>query len=561
MPKDSYGGWSLRNLLLAFLALSLSAALLIIVVFSTLYQKALRDNREDAIELYTAEQTSILESNLENIRMALYSLANKEEIRDYLAGTEGYRVTVNGYITSLLSGITQYVPGITNLLLTQQGNRTVAYAQSGVNIENFRVQMDITERYWQNDAGTFQNYTLQPKNSKGYILAVCVPVGKNGQGAAVAFCTVSDIGFNMRMLEGPYSIWKEGKEIYRGGGSASAQSGDGLRVRLESLGWEIWGVYPIRANGAPLEAQLFTWLVLSVLVLGGLEVLTMLAIHKTIVKPIVHISGQSASVNSTHTLLKNPARGRNELNILVNNLNDMVTRIGDLSSEVRDARVRLMRMDILRLREKNMFLQAQINPHFLYNMLECICGMAARDGNREIRETAQLLSSMYRYCLRSPHSTLGEELECLELYQRILRLRFSERYTIETNVPEELYMYPVPRMILEPIVENSVQHGFVRGKEEQFQVTISAQLDGEDLEVVISDNGCGMEEEMIEAFNQRLASVEMDLSEGKWIGICNVGFRLRLSNGDNSALTLAKNSKGGLDVRMRILCMTNVKEI
>ena len=74
MPKGSYGGWSLRNLLLAFLALSLSAALLIIVVFSTLYQKALRDNREDAIELYTAEQTSILESNLENIRMALYSL-------------------------------------------------------------------------------------------------------------------------------------------------------------------------------------------------------------------------------------------------------------------------------------------------------------------------------------------------------------------------------------------------------------------------------------------------------------------------------------------------------
>ena len=557
---------SLKRMLLLFLCASLGLTLLLTALSASVYHGVMRSNTAQTVGLYVSEQQKLLEDEMQNIKTALYSLINKQEVADYLGGGTGYKAANAKYINSLLADVTAYVPSVSDIALAGPDGRFTAISNNKSDMRNFLLRYELLRRYAREGRTGPAWFTVEEaRDGEQFLLALIVPVQAGRQTAlAAAFCTANSLLRRMSLFERPFALCDGERVVYRsadfspqgGAGAALGQETPPgfLRFDAETAGWHVLIESPFITEEDSLAAEMLRWNAIAFLIFLLIECGLILAVYRTIIAPIASISAQSARINSSAAHIDNPAPGRTELNALVHNINAMVGRAAALAEEVNRAKLRLMEMDILRLKEKNMFLQAQINPHFLYNMLECICGMATAQGCGSIREMTQLLARLYRYCLQSPESTLGEELECVAVYERIIRLRYDREYAVQVQAAEELLPLPLPRMVLEPLVENAVQHGFVRGSDRVFFVRIGARLQENEMEITIEDNGCGVPAERLRQINQRLSgsAIEQGEKDGQ-IGIYNVGTRLRLIYGPGSGLTLEKNPLGGLTVRMRVL--------
>ena len=561
---------SLRRVLIIFLCTSLLMTLLLMIVSSSLYQNIMHSNTTQTVSLYASEQKKMLSDELANIRTALYSVAHKEEIVDYLEGSQAYRVTNIRYVSSLLVDLPTYVPHISDVVLLLNGQRTAAMSFNKSDMHNFLMRQSTLDKIAANARSGAAYYSIPAKNGEDFLLSIAVPVSdaQTNNCFIVAFSTANALLNNLSFRQKPFAIYTGDDCIYTNTademllqemrlhltGEEEKNTGKWISFTVPSAEWEIVLQSPLTEGKSIFTQEMLLWSFILLAIFILIQCALILAIHKAIIAPISSISTQSTKINSSATLIDNPAPGRGELNTLVNNINAMVARTNQMALEINQAKLNLMEMDILHLKERNMFLQSQINPHFLYNMLECICGMAAQEGNASIREVTLQLATLYRYCLKSPETTLGEELECLDCYKEIIRLRYREGYRIDVDVPEDLYLLPMPRMILEPLVENAVQHGFDRGRDQEFFVRITAQLNENELDLRVMDNGCGMPEELMAQLNERLQGDPFANAEkGERIGLYNVGMRLRLVYESPSGLYLEKNAMGGLTARMRII--------
>lgn len=266
--------------------------------------------------------------------------------------------------------------------------------------------------------------------------------------------------------------------------------------------------------------------------------------YRSIVGPIVDIAKQMDALDTEAGGIINPSRGRYELNRLTNSLNGLLGRIHQLNNEMMDVKLKAYE-------EHNTFLQAQINPHFLYNNFEVIRGMAGTGNAAAIREMASCMAAIYRYCCKGESLVaLQQELECLERYTRILSLRYGEQYQIAVSVQQEALMCFVPRMILQPLVENAVSHGFVKESRRQGRVEVSAEVREGTLLLTISDDGIGMTAEQLEQYNQPAAL--HDDGTHSHIGITNVMRRLQLLYGERVRTAFSTAPSGGLCIAIYI---------
>ena len=561
---------SLKRVLIIFLCTSLIMTLVLMFVSSSLYQNILRSNTAQSISFYASEQKKMISDELANIRTALYSLAQKEEITDYLDGNQGYRAANSRYIAALLGDLPTYVPYISDIVLLFGGQRITAMSYNKSDMHNFLIRQQIVQKIAQGKQSGTLYFSIPAEHGENFLLAIAVPtpVTHKEDCYALAFSTVNALFRNLSFVQTPFAVFANGECLYANADSEEQlnemrlflnknEENDGgkwLSFTVPGPEWRVVLQSPLQEEKSIFTPEMLRWSVILLVIFILIQCILILAIHKAIIAPISSISTQSTKINSSATLIDNPAPGRNELNTLVNNINAMVARTNQMALEISQAKLSLMEKDILHLKERNMFLQAQINPHFLYNMLECICGMAAQEGNAAIREVTLQMATLYRYCLKSPESTLGEELECLECYQKILALRYKEGYRMDVDVPEDLYLLPLPRMVLEPLVENAVQHGFVRGSNQEFFVRITAELRENELHLAVIDNGCGMPEELMTQLNERLRGDPFaNTAKGERIGLHNVGMRLRLVYESPSGLYLEKNEMGGLTARMLII--------
>lgn len=144
--------------------------------------------------------------------------------------------------------------------------------------------------------------------------------------------------------------------------------------------------------------------------------------------------------------------------------------------------------------------QTQLNPHFLYNTLDTIKWNARIHQNPEIPVLAENLAAILRRSISSqPFITLLKELETIQNYIEIQKIRFSGRFLYETEVPDQLENCLVPKMILQPLVENAILHG-LEGRENGY-ICVYASQSGSLLQVAVTDDGCGMSQEMVDWIN------------------------------------------------------------
>lgn len=201
-------------------------------------------------------------------------------------------------------------------------------------------------------------------------------------------------------------------------------------------------------------------------------------------------------------------------------------------------------------------LQAQINPHFLYNTLETINSIAAIEGVPKVSEIARALSDMFRYNTKTGGLTvmMAEEVRHIRNYLRIVSIRFEDKLSIRIDIPEELMMYRMIKLVFQPIVENAVFHG-IESKRGKGTLTICGKKEQEDLLIVIGDDGIGMTEEQLDALRSRLANQSpvgsAETEEGK-VGIKNVHDRIRFYYGAEYGITLDSQPGSGTQVTIRI---------
>lgn len=195
-------------------------------------------------------------------------------------------------------------------------------------------------------------------------------------------------------------------------------------------------------------------------------------------------------------------------------------------------------------------LQAQINPHFLYNTLDLINWKAVRDGNRDIQSLVVALSSYYRKGLSKGEDvvTLQSEIEHITAFTYIQNMRFDNGITLRVDVPRECDACRVPKLILQPLVENAISHGILETESTQGTVLVKARKRGDDLFVAVVDNGIGMNQKAAD----ELLQSDTKKSERAHYGIWNIGERLKLSFGQKYGLTLISHEGRGTAAVLRM---------
>jgi len=230
--------------------------------------------------------------------------------------------------------------------------------------------------------------------------------------------------------------------------------------------------------------------------------------------------------------------GGNEIALMIQNYNLMLDRLQTLTEE-RENRETALRKSELRA------LRGQINPHFLYNTLNTMKCLADLDGNEKISECALTLGNMLvpLYKNASPVWTLREELDNVRNYLRIMNIRYSDRITTEFDIPEALLERDVMCFVLQPIVENSIEHGFSsRGYYGHVRLS-GFEKDG-CLYFSVEDDGVGMDAQEIARRNRQLK--EGAATEG--VGMMNVNMRITMRYGGEYGLTILPGAEHGLKV-------------
>lgn len=203
-------------------------------------------------------------------------------------------------------------------------------------------------------------------------------------------------------------------------------------------------------------------------------------------------------------------------------------------------------------------LQSQIQPHFLYNTLDCIHWQAVVDGNREISTLVKALARYYRICLSKGRDVipLEMEMEHVQNYMIIQNMRYDHIIGSEIHINEECKGALIPKLTLQPLVENSIYHGIKVEQSKEGSISLTAVRQGDMVEITLADTGTGMTQRQIEEMNQHLS--EYDESFG--YGVRNVNKRIELLYGMGYGLHYLKNSSGGVTVEIRIPYVTEVKE-
>ncbi|WP_394920255.1 sensor histidine kinase [uncultured Robinsoniella sp.] len=215
---------------------------------------------------------------------------------------------------------------------------------------------------------------------------------------------------------------------------------------------------------------------------------------------------------------------QDELGEIAGNFNDMTKRVFALIGEVKGVTEKRKNAEIRAL-------EAQINPHFLYNTLDSINWLAISRGEDEISEMLRNLGIILRYSVNKSNieASIPEVADWIEKYISLQQMRFDHAFEFQLTVQEVCKAYKIKKLLIQPFIENALIHGF-KGIEEggMLRVDISLTEEEKHICVIIEDNGNGLDQELVDKYNDRSAAVEEDLEK---IGLNNVFSRIEMYYG------------------------------
>lgn len=231
----------------------------------------------------------------------------------------------------------------------------------------------------------------------------------------------------------------------------------------------------------------------------------------------------------------------NQVDVMIGNIRELMQRSYSAEIEKKDAELSM--------------LQSQINPHFLYNTLNSISWTAIKTGATEVNEMIGLLSQYFRLSLSGGKAVVRvqDEINLARVYLEIQNIRFMNMIDINFDVDDDILNEEMPKLTLQPILENAVLHGLQYKNDKNWKISVSARREGDFAEFCISDNGVGMTQEQLERLTDSLSRERDKNSKTGGFGLYNVYRRLELRYGDKNSLKITSKRGVGTKVVIRIL--------
>lgn len=244
----------------------------------------------------------------------------------------------------------------------------------------------------------------------------------------------------------------------------------------------------------------------------------------SITHPIRKLSEVTDQVAKGDLSVRSDVRSGAEVNMLSDSLNTMIDKINELLEQVTKEQTRLRKAEF-------QLLQSQINPHFLYNTLDAIVWLAEAGEQKKVVSMVGSLSEFFRTSLNQGKDIISikEELQHVRSYLEIQQVRYQDILKYEIHVPEELYKYLIPKITIQPLVENALYHG-IKNKRGPGKIVINGKKEENCFLIQIEDNGIGINEERLLQVRDGIRNkvpTEKDI-----YGLYNVNERIRLNFGE-----------------------------
>lgn len=266
---------------------------------------------------------------------------------------------------------------------------------------------------------------------------------------------------------------------------------------------------------------------------GGILILILILYYKiplSITRPIRRLSEVTDQVAKGDFNVRYDVRSSAEISMLSDSLNMMIDKINDLLGQVTKEQTRLRKAEFE-------LLQAQINPHFLYNTLDAIVWLAEAGEQKKVVSMVGSLSEFFRTSLNQGKDIISirEELQHVRSYLEIQQVRYQDILQYEIHVPEELYCYTIPKITIQPLVENALYHG-IKNKRGPGRIEVSGRMERDFFVLQIKDNGIGISKDRLRQVRdgiQNKVPTENDI-----YGLYNVNERIRLNFGESYGISI-----------------------
>ncbi len=336
---------------------------------------------------------------------------------------------------------------------------------------------------------------------------------------------------------------------------------------IQYTDWYMVSILPsahITAGGIRLLLEF----VMIYLLFTALAVWIALILSRSIAKRIIGVALQmehSVRSGKPHPITGRPS-GQDEIGILSDTYNYMALELDRLMEQEKKSSEELRKAEFLAL-------QAQINPHFLYNTLDMINWLSKTGRTQDVTSAIQALSRFYKLTLSkgSLVNTIRAELEHVSLYVQLQNMRYDNCAHLTVDVPEELYSYTIPKLTFQPIVENALLHGIRMTEEKQGTILIIGWFEKGDMVFIISDDGAGMTGEQLKTLQdeldtepsassdsrtrghwQQTGSQKRDAGPDSHIGVYNTNLRLKSLYGVQYGLSYESFPGRGTEVTIRL---------
>ena len=325
--------------------------------------------------------------------------------------------------------------------------------------------------------------------------------------------------------------------------TADGQGYDCVYQRSSDTGLTVVGMIPMSFLQKTARGLQKTTIML---ILASLMLCIFLAniLAKGIAGPIKRTSKAMQQFAEGDFSVRLPEGRRDEIGAMNSVFNQTIEKIEQLIKQV-------VEMETVNKDIEFQALQAQINPHFLYNTMDMINWLAQQGRTDEVSRAVQSLSRFYKLTLsrKQSISTIYREAEHVSIYLQIQNMRYHDSITFVSDIPDELMEYQIPKLTLQPIIENSVLHGILETADKTGTIVLTGWMEDSDIVLLISDDGIGIAAEQLATI---LSGEGASSSGGTNIAVYNTHRRLQILYGPDYGLSYTSNPGHGTEVEIRI---------
>ena len=310
---------------------------------------------------------------------------------------------------------------------------------------------------------------------------------------------------------------------------------------VEGSPWRVVGVSYVDELVTSSLWENFWLLALAAVAVLLAALVSSIVISRALSRPLKGLSRAMRQFEkNADTFTYAPVGGAREVQELSESFGHMVVKIQHLMETVRREEINLRKTELKAL-------QAQINPHFLYNTLDSIAWMCEQGRNDEAVQMVNALAQLFRISISRGHELIPirSELRHAESYLKIQKHRYKNQFSYRFDVDESCLDFLCNKITLQPIIENAIYHG-INGLVDEGEIVITLRADGSDVVFTVADNGVGMEEEQIQAILRK------ERSDHTGIGIKNVNDRLKIYFGEGYGITIDSEPDVGTTVTIRM---------